>query len=70
MLYFNITEETANVINILEMTKNGFETDDLILAQANGLRMEDNAVTRGNYPILDRFDIILVFIRLYLAYLY
>ena len=35
--YFQITEDTANVINITEICKNGFEENDLVLIQANGL---------------------------------
>lgn len=47
MQFFNITEESANLADITEKVRNGFEINDLVLIQANGLRIEDNDVTRG-----------------------
>ena len=48
MLHFNITEDSANVQDITEKAREGFAESSLVLVQANGLRIEDNAVTRGN----------------------
>ena len=48
MLRFNITEDSANVQDITERTREGFAGSSLVLVQANGLRIEENAVTRGN----------------------
>ena len=47
MMYFNITEETANVQDITERVREDFEDNSLVLVQANGLRVEDSVVTRG-----------------------
>ena len=49
MLYFNITEETANVQDLTERAREHFADSTLVLVQSNGLRVEDNAVTRGKY---------------------
>lgn len=45
---FHIEEEQANLQDITEKARNGFGNNDLILIQSNGLRIEDNEVTRGN----------------------
>jgi len=47
MQYFLITEDTANVIDITEMVRISFDDRTLVLAQANGCRLEDTEVTRG-----------------------
>ena len=48
MLHFNITEDSANVQDVTEKNREGFAESSLVLVQANGLRIEDNLVTRGN----------------------
>ena len=48
MLHFNITEDSANVQDVTERAREGFAESTLVLVQANGLRIEDNEVTRGN----------------------
>ena len=48
MLHFNITEDSANVQDVTERNREGFAESSLVLVQANGLRIEDNLVTRGN----------------------
>ena len=48
MLHFNITEDSANVQDITERAREGFAKSSLVLVQANGLRIEDNAMTRSN----------------------
>ena len=47
MLHFNITSPIANVQDLTEEVRSGFENADLVLVQANGLRFEDNEITRG-----------------------
>ena len=47
MLHFNITSSIANVQDLTEEVRSGFENADLVLVQANGLRFEDNEITRG-----------------------
>jgi len=47
MQYFLITEDTANVIDITEMVRISFDDRTLVLAQANGCRLEDTEITRG-----------------------
>ena len=47
MLHFNITSTSANVQDLTEQVRSGFENADLVLVQANGLRFEDNEITRG-----------------------
>ena len=47
MLHFNITSTSANVQDLTEQVKSAFEKADLVLVQANGLRFEDNEITRG-----------------------
>ena len=47
MLHFNITSTSANVQDWTEQIRSGFENADLVLVQANGLRFEDNEITRG-----------------------
>ena len=44
MLHFNITEDNADVQDITERDRGGFEESSLVLVQANGLRIENNAV--------------------------
>ena len=48
MFDFNITEDSANVQDVPERAQEVFAENGLVLVQANGLRIEDNAVTRGN----------------------
>ena len=47
MLHFNITSTIANVQDLTEQVRSGFENASLVLVQANGLRFEDNEITRG-----------------------
>ena len=47
MLHFNITSPIANVQDLTEEVRSGFENADLVLVQANGFRFEDNEITRG-----------------------
>ena len=47
MLHFNITSTIANVQDLTEQVRSGFENTGLVLVQANGLRFEDNEITRG-----------------------
>ena len=47
MLHFNITNAIANVQDLTEQVRSGFENADLVLVQANGLHFEDNEITRG-----------------------
>ena len=47
MKYFSINEESANVHDITEMVRSGFEDQNLILVQGNGFRLEDTEATRG-----------------------
>ena len=47
MLHFNITITIANVQDLTEQVRSGFENTGLVLVQANGLRFEDNEITRG-----------------------
>ena len=47
MLHLNITSTSANVQDLAEQIRSGFENADLVLVQANGLRFEDNEITRG-----------------------
>ena len=47
MLHFNIISTSANVQDLTEKVRSGFENVDLVLVQANGLRFEDNEITRG-----------------------
>ena len=48
MLNFNIIEDSANVQDVTERAREGFTERTLVLVQANGLRIEDNAATTGN----------------------
>ena len=48
MFDFNMTEDSANVQDVPERAQEVFAENGLVLVQANGLRIEDNAVTRGN----------------------
>ena len=47
MLHLNITSTSAHVQDLAEQIRSGFENADLVLVQANGLRFEDNEITRG-----------------------
>ena len=47
MLHFNITSAFANGQDLTEQVRSGFENADLVLVQGNGLRFEDNEITRG-----------------------
>ena len=47
MLHFNITSTIANVQDLTEQVRSGFENAGLVLVQANGFRFEDNEITRG-----------------------
>ena len=47
MLHFNITSAFANGQDLTEQVRSGFENAGLVLVQANGLRFEDNEITRG-----------------------
>ena len=47
MLHFNITSTIANVQDLTEQVRSGFENAGLVLVPANGLRFEDNEITRG-----------------------
>ena len=47
MLHLNITNTSANVQDLAEQVRSGFENADLVLVQVNGLRFEDNEITRG-----------------------
>jgi hypothetical protein len=49
MQYVTITSETANVNDITEKVKICFDNRNLILVQANGLRIEENETTNGKY---------------------
>ena len=55
MLHFNITSTSANVQDLTEKVRSGFENVDLVLVQANGLRFEDNEVTRGIFITTARY---------------
>ena len=44
--HFNITSTSANVQDLTEQVQSGFENADLVLVQANGLRFEDDRITR------------------------
>ena len=48
MFDFNITEDSANVQHVPERAREVFAENSLVLVWANGLRIEDDAVTRGN----------------------
>ena len=48
MLHFNITEDSANVQDKTEKAREDFAESSLVLVQPNGLRIENNVVTRGN----------------------
>ena len=57
MLHFNITKDSANVQDVTERAREGFAESTLVLVQANGLRIEDNEVTRDNIPTVSAFYI-------------
>jgi len=45
--YFHVTDEECSVDQITEKAREGFGNDNLILVQANGLKVEDSDVTKG-----------------------
>lgn len=47
MLQFRITGNNANVQDLTEKVRNGFENADLVPVQAIGLRFEDNEIAKG-----------------------
>ena len=47
MQYVSINEDNCNVADIMEKVRSDYEKRNLVLVQANGLRIEDNGVTRG-----------------------
>ena len=47
MIHFNITSTSANVQDLEEKVRRGFENADLVLVQAYGLQFEDNEISRG-----------------------
>ena len=51
MLHFNITEDSVNVQDVTERAREGFAESTLVVVRANGLRIADKAVTRGNGKI-------------------
>ena len=51
MQFFNIDEGSANVTDITAKCRDGFGNENLLLVQANGLRIEDNAVTQSEYIV-------------------
>ena len=51
MQFFNIDEGSANVTDITTKCRDGFGNENLLLVQANGLRIEDNAVTQSEYIV-------------------
>lgn len=55
MQYVTITPETSNVHDITEKVRKGFCNENLILVQANGLKIEENSITSGEFfPITYR----------------
>ncbi|XP_066914772.1 uncharacterized protein [Clytia hemisphaerica] len=46
MQFFNIDEGSANVTDITAKCRDGFGNENVLLVQANGLRIEDNVVTQ------------------------
>ena len=49
MQYVSINEENRNAVDITEKVRSDYENHNLVLVQANDLRIEDNGVTRGIY---------------------
>jgi len=49
MIYIGISEGNCDLAYIISRAREAFGVDDLVLVQSNGLRVEDNEVTRGNY---------------------
>ena len=69
MLHFNITEDSANVQGVTERAREGFAESSLVLVQANGLGIEDNATTRGNNKHTHIYVYIYIYIYIYI-YMY
>ena len=46
-MFFHIDEESANVVDVTTKVRSGFGDENLILVNANGLRIEDSDATRG-----------------------
>ena len=71
MLHFNITEDSANVQGVTERAREGFAESSLVLVQANGLGIEDNATTRGNNKHTHIYVYIYIYIYIYIyVYIY
>ena len=66
MLHFSITEDSANVQDVTERAREGFTESTLVLAQANGLRIENNAVTRGNAKHKNNTYYVYVYVYMYI----
>ena len=69
MLHFSITEDSANVQDVTERAREGFTESTLVLVQANGLRIENNAVTRGNAKHKNNTYYVYVYVYVYM-YIY
>ena len=69
MLHFSITEDRANVQDVTERAREGFTESTLVLVQANGLRIENNAVTRGNAKHKNNTYYVYVYVYVYM-YIY
>ena len=57
MHYVSISEDNRNAVDITEKVRSDFEKHNLVLVQANGLRIEDNGVTRGIYLKLSLYTV-------------
>ena len=57
MHYVSISEDNRNAVDITEKVRSDFENHNLVLVQANGLRIEDNGVTRGIYLKLSLYTV-------------
>ena len=51
-MYFNINEATANLNDVEKKVREGFENENLILVNSNGLKIEDSEATRSKHFIL------------------
>ena len=49
MQYLSISEDNDNAVDITEKVRSDFENHNLVLVQANGLRIDDHGVIRGIY---------------------
>ena len=61
MQYFPIEEQCSNVQDITNLAREGFGKPSLILAQANGLKIEDSLATQCMFCIIS-----LLFIYLFI----